>query len=214
MPALAFTLTPNVTTLAIRSFLGYKIKGGGVEEGEKALDILAKSPATARHISYELAQYFISDNPPKPLVDRLTKQYLATNGDIRAVLKTLFHSAEFWQTQYYSAKFKTPYQYVVSAVRATGIDVTNFQPLNNTLQQLGMPLYGCLTPDGYKNTQAVWLNPDALTRRLSFATTLASGRMPLQVAIAPQSMSSPSMPSPSLSSPSITMTQDNDPNAR
>jgi uncharacterized protein (DUF1800 family) len=184
-----FYFDPKRHDSSDKVFLGYKIKGGGVEEGEKALDILAKSPATARHISYELAQYFVSDNPPKPLVDRLTRQYLATNGDIRAVLKTLFHSAEFWQTQYYSAKFKTPYQYVVSAVRATGMDVTNFQPLHNTLQQLGMPLYGCLTPDGYKNTQDVWLNPDALTRRIGFATTLASGRLPLKVAIAPPSMS-------------------------
>ena len=179
-----FYFDPKRHDSSDKVFLGYKIKGGGVEEGEKALDILAKSPATAHHISYELTQYFVADTPPKLLVDRLTKEYLSTNGDLRAVLKALFHSPEFWQTQYYSAKFKTPYQYVVSAVRATGIDVTNVQPLTNTLQQLGMPIYGCLTPDGYKNTQAVWLNPDAMTRRISFATALASGRLPLQ-AIAP-----------------------------
>ncbi|XGV94924.1 MAG: DUF1800 domain-containing protein [Leptolyngbya sp. BL-A-14] len=180
-------------------FLGYRIKGGGVEEGEKALDILAKSPATARHISYELAQYFVSDNPPKPLVDRLTKTYLTTNGDIRSVLNALFHSQEFWQTQYYSAKFKTPYQYVVSAIRATGLSVTNFRPIENTLQQLGMPIYGCPTPDGYKQTQSAWLNPDAMTRRLSFATALSSGRLPLQATITspltlPASASATSIP--------------------
>ena len=192
-----FYFDPKRHDSSDKVFLGYKIKGGGEEEGEKALDILAKSPATARHISYELAQYFVADNPPKSLVDRLTQQYLVTDGDLRAVLKTLFHSAEFWQTQYYSAKFKTPYQYVVSAVRATGLPVTNVRPLNNALAQLGMPLYGCLTPDGYKNTQDVWLNPDAMTRRLSFATTLASGRMPLQ-AIAPVATASLS---PVLTSP-------------
>ncbi len=176
-----FYFDPKRHDSSDKIFLGYRIQGGGIEEGEKALDILAKSPATARHISYELAQYFVADTPPKPLVDRLTHQYLATDGNIRAVLKTLFQSAEFWQTQYYSAKFKTPYQFVVSAVRATGMPVTNGRPLLGTLQQLGMPLYGCLTPDGYKNTQAVWLNPDAMTRRLSFVTALASGRLPLQM---------------------------------
>lgn len=180
-----FYFDPKRHDASDKVFLGYKIKGGGVEEGEKAFDILAKSSVTARHISYGLAQYFVADNPPKSLVDRLTKQYLATDGDVRSVLKTLFQSAEFWQTQYYSAKFKTPYQYVISAVRATGLAVTNIQPLNNTLAQLGMPIYGCPTPDGYKNTRDAWLNPDAMTRRLSFATTLASGRMPLQRAIAP-----------------------------
>ncbi|PSB25129.1 DUF1800 domain-containing protein [Stenomitos frigidus] len=183
-----FYFDPKRHDASDKVFLGYRIKGGGVEEGEKALDILAKSPATARHISYKLAQYFVADTPPKLLVDRLTKQYLSTNGDLRAVLKALFQSPEFWQTQYYNVKFKTPYQYVVSAVRATGIEVTNVQPLTNTLQQLGMPLYGCVTPDGYKNTQDVWLNPDAMTRRISFATTLASGRLPLQ-AIAPMPLS-------------------------
>lgn len=184
-----FYFDPKRHDASDKVFLGFKIKGGGVDEGEKALDILAKSPVTARHISYALAQYFVSDIPPKSLVDRLTKQYLTTDGDIRSVLNALFQSTEFWQTQYYSAKFKTPYQYVVSAVRATGVSVTNFKPIDNTLQQLGMPIYGCQTPDGYKQTQDAWLNPDAMTRRLSFATALGSGRLPLQAAIAPQPMS-------------------------
>ena len=188
-----FYFEPKRHDSSDKVFLGYKIKGSGAEEGEKALDILAKSPATARHISYKLAQYFVTDTPPKPLIDRLTQQYLSTNGDLRAVLKALFHSPEFWQTQYYSAKFKTPYQYVVSAVRATGIEVANVQPLTNTLQQLGMPIYGCLTPDGYKNTQDAWLNPDALTRRISFATALTSGRLPLQAIASTPSSLTPSM---------------------
>ena len=160
-------------------FLGHTIKGSGIAEGEQALDLLAKSPATARHLSYQLAQYFVADQPPKALVERLAQKFLATDGSIRAVLNTLFHSQEFWDTHNYSAKFKTPYQYAISAVRATGIEVQNFRPLNGLLQQLGMSLYGSLTPDGYKNTADVWVNPDALTRRISFATALASGRLPL-----------------------------------
>jgi hypothetical protein len=80
------------------------------------------------------------------------------------------------------AKFKTPYQFVVSAVRASGAPLVNVGPLVNTMSQLGMPLYGCQTPDGYKNTQQAWLNPDALTRRIAFATALAQGRLPLATA--------------------------------
>lgn len=160
-------------------FLGKKIEGTGENEGEQALDILAKHPATAKHVSYKLAQYFVADSPPKVLVDRLSKRFLETGGDIREVLKTLFRSREFWDKKNYNAKFKTPYQYVISAVRATGKKVENFQPLYSYLQQLGMTPYGCLTPDGYKNTQEAWLNSDAIARRLNFATALASDRLSL-----------------------------------
>jgi uncharacterized protein (DUF1800 family) len=113
------------------------------------------------------------------LVNRLAERYLATDGNIRDVLDTLFHSAEFWDTKNFNAKFKTPYQYGISAVRATGIEVNNTKPIFTLLQQLGMPVYGCPTPDGYKNTEETWLNPDAITRRLNFATAIASGKLPL-----------------------------------
>jgi uncharacterized protein (DUF1800 family) len=157
-----------------KRFLGRTIKGSGMAEVEQALDILAKHPATARHISYQLAQYFVADQPPKTLVDRLAQRFQATDGNIREVLSTLFKSPEFWDSRYYNAKFKTPYQYVVSALRATGIEMGNPQSVQNTLQQLGMPLYGCPTPDGYKNTREAWLNPNGLTQRLNFATTLTT----------------------------------------
>jgi uncharacterized protein (DUF1800 family) len=160
-------------------FLGHTIKGSGIVEGKQAFDILAKSPATARHISFRLAQYFVADRPPQSLVDRLSQKYLSTDGNIREVLNILFHSPEFLDSRIYNTKFKTPYQYALSAIRATQTEVTNFRPVLSFLQEAGMPLYGCLTPDGYKNTEAAWLNPDALTRRIGFATALANGRLPL-----------------------------------
>jgi uncharacterized protein (DUF1800 family) len=174
-----FCFDPRRHDNSNKTFLGQRMKGGGIEEIEQALDRLAKHPATARHISYKLAQYFVSDQPPQSLVNRLAQRFNNTNGNIKAVLETLFQSPEFWDPQYANAKFKTPYQYVVSAVRATGMAVHNVRPLYATLQQLGMPLYGCQTPDGYKNTQEAWLNPDAMTRRVSFATALANGQLPL-----------------------------------
>ncbi|WP_075796382.1 DUF1800 domain-containing protein [Massilia putida] len=162
-----------------KTWLGHAIAPAGQQEGEYALDVLAMHPATARHVSRELAQYFVSDEPPPALVDRMAATWLASQGDIRAVLATLFASREFMAAGTVGAKFKTPYQYVVSAVRASGAPVANVGPLVNTMNQLGMPLYGCQTPDGYKNTQDAWLNPDALTRRIAFATALAGGRLPL-----------------------------------
>jgi uncharacterized protein (DUF1800 family) len=162
-----------------KTWLGHTITPSGKREGELALDVLAVHPATAHHISFQLAQYFVSDNPPAALVDRMASTWIATKGDIRSVLRTLFTSDEFMSPESVGAKFKTPYQFVVSAVRASGIDVKNVQPLLGTMSQLGMPLYGCQTPDGYKNTQDAWLNPDALTRRITFATALGSGRIAL-----------------------------------
>lgn len=158
-------------------FLGHTIKGSGIAEGEQALDILARHPSTARHISYKLAQYFITDTPPTFLVDRLAKRFLDTDGNIRAVLETLFNSNEFLNQQYYKAKFKTPYQYVISAIRATGLDINNFVNINRVLTEMGMRLYGCETPNGYKNTEEAWLNPDAMLRRISFAKSLAEGKL-------------------------------------
>ncbi|MGV0023788.1 DUF1800 domain-containing protein [Phormidesmis priestleyi] len=174
-----FYFDPKRHDSSDKVFLGHAIKGGGIEEGEQALDLLAKSPATARQISFELAQYFVADQPPRALVDRLTQRYLATDGDIRSMLDTLFHSPEFWNPRTFNAKFKTPYQYVISAIRATGTEVQNVKPIDRALQQLGMPLYECLTPDGYQNTESAWLNPDAMTRRISFATDLANGKVPI-----------------------------------
>lgn len=160
-------------------FLGQHIAGSGEDEVTQALDMLAASPATAHHLSYELAQYFVADDPPPALVDTLTQKWLQTDGDIAAVLDTLFHSPEFWPAQYIGNKFKTPYEYVISMVRATGEPVTNVKPLLGMMGQLGMPLYGYLTPDGYKNTQSAWLNPDAMMMRLSFATALGHGNVRL-----------------------------------
>ncbi|MGH7924242.1 MAG: DUF1800 domain-containing protein [Candidatus Binatus sp.] len=163
-----------------KTFLGHQIEGGGIDEGEYALDILARGPATAKHLSFKLAQYFVADDPPNALVERMADRYLATDGEIRAVLESMFTSAEFWDPRIYGAKFKTPYEYVVSCVRTTGVPLRNYRPLYGTMQLLGMPLYGCQTPNGYATTQDTWLNPDAMMTRLSFATALGSGNLPLE----------------------------------
>jgi uncharacterized protein (DUF1800 family) len=94
-------------------------------------------------------------------------------------LETLFSSSEFFDPKYYDQKFKTPYQYIISMARATGVEQANLRVINGMLQQLNMGVFGCQTPDGYKNTQKAWLNPDAMLRRLSFTTAIANGNLNL-----------------------------------
>ena len=161
-----------------KTWLGRSVPPNGQLEGEFALDVLARHPATAKHIAFKLARRFVADEPAQALVDRLARRFIDTDGDLRAMMQTLADSPEFRDPR--PLKFKTPYQYVMSSVRATGIPTTNIKPLMAVLTQLGQPLYGCQTPDGWHDTEADWLNPNAITQRVNFATALASGKLPLQ----------------------------------
>ena len=176
----AFRFVPARHDQGEKQWLGRRIEPNGIAEGELALDVLAAHPATARRIGYKLAQFFVADEPPGRLVDTLAQSYSSSQGQIREVLRTLFAASEFRGSAGSPAKFKTPLQFVVSAVRAADISLpANITPLAAAVAQLGMPLFGCTTPDGYKNTEAAWLNPEAMIRRIGFANALASGRLPL-----------------------------------
>ena len=174
----AFDFDPQRHDQGDKAWLGRRIKDGGQGEGEYALDVLAMLPQTAHHLSYQLAQYFVQDQPPPALVERMARSYLDSSGDIRSVLRTLFSSPEFMAPEAAGAKFKTPYQFVISAARAANAPLVEIKPVLGALNRLGMPLYGCQTPDGYKNTQDAWLNPDALSRRIAFATAFATSLAP------------------------------------
>jgi uncharacterized protein (DUF1800 family) len=161
-----------------KQFLGKTIHGTGEAEIEQAIDMLCHSPATAHHISYQLAQYFVADEPPQSLVDKLTAKFEQSGGDIKAMLDEMLHSPEFWNAKYENSKFKNPYRYVVSSLRAANVSLTDYKPALGMFTQLGMPLYRCLTPDGYKNTQVAWLSPDSLLKRIQFAAGLGTGKLP------------------------------------
>ncbi|MFA6208562.1 MAG: DUF1800 domain-containing protein [Candidatus Obscuribacterales bacterium] len=153
--------------------LGQTFKGTGANEIEQVLDMLARHNSTAHHLSFKLAQYFVDDNPPPALVDKLATSYKQSGGNIKAVLNTLFASQEFWETKYQNNKFKSPFHYLVSSLRATGASIRQPKQLSAFLKIQGQPLYACLTPDGYKNTKEAWLNPDGLLKRMDFAVRLA-----------------------------------------
>ena len=161
-----------------KTVLGKTIGAGGESEGLQVLHMLAGSPATAKFISTKLAVRFVSDMPPAALVDRMAKAFVASNGDIKTVLRTMFDSPEFWSPEVYRAKMKTPEEFVVSAVRASGAEVKNAIPLVQSLEKLGMPLYGMQTPNGYSWMAEAWVNTGDLVSRMNFALGLSSDRIP------------------------------------
>jgi uncharacterized protein (DUF1800 family) len=160
-----------------KTVLGRRIKSGGENEGLEVLHLLAHHPATAKFICTKLATRFVSDDPPPALVDRMAQTFLKKDGDIREVLKTMLQSPEFWSPDAYRAKVKTPLEFVASAVRATGAEVTDAMALVRQLQNMGMPLYAEQPPTGYSMKADAWVNSSALLGRMNFALALAAGKL-------------------------------------
>lgn len=174
-----FTYNDRVHDKGEKIVLGVRIPaGGGRDDGEKVLDILARHPSTARFLSKKLAQRFVADDPPVELLDRMAKTFQDTGGDIRAVMSTMLASKEFFSQGAYHAKVKTPFEMIVSAIRATGADVDYAFPLANRIAQLGEPLYRKLEPTGYSNANAEWINSASLLARMNFALDLTQNKVP------------------------------------
>ncbi len=152
-----------------KTLLGMKYPPAGESEVMRALTQLAEHPATARHVGFKLAQRFVADQQPASLVEKLSKRYLETDGDIRQILMRLFESPEFLDARYQGKKFKTPFHYLASYHRLLGLPPDNLDAAVGTLRQWGMPLYGCATPNGYSCEEDDWLSPAALMQRIQFA---------------------------------------------
>ncbi len=157
--------------------LGHKIDYGGMRDGEAVLDLLARDPHTAHHLSLELAKRFVSDNPPESLVDKMSQTYLRTDGDIRAVLHAMIYSPEFWSKDAYRSMVKTPFELVVSAARAVGADVDLPLQIVQWSARIGQPLYQCQPPTGYSDKADAWVNTGALLNRLNYSLALTANRM-------------------------------------
>lgn len=153
-----FVFNPARHEPGTKIVLGHTIQEHGEEEGLEVLHILATSPATAHHITEELAERFVSDHPPQALVDRMARTFLATHGDIRQVLRTMFFSPEFWSRGTLNAKVKTPLEFVASAARASNTQVERPIVLALAVAWLGMPLYHCQPPMGYSMNSDAWVS--------------------------------------------------------
>jgi len=175
----SFIFRPALHDVSAKTVLGVRFPpGGGIEEGEKMIHILAHHPATAHHIALQLCQRLVADDPPEALIDRVAKKFLGSNGDLRETVKAVIDSPEFWAPHLYRAKVKAPFEYVISAVRAVNATVDNPLPIARALQQIGEPLYGAQPPTGYSEKGDVWINTGALMNRLNFALALAANKLP------------------------------------
>ena len=172
-----FRFEPRMHEPGDKIVLGHRIKQNGEREGLEVLHLLAHNSKTANFISQKLAMRFVSDNPPPALVDRMAQTFLKKNGDIREALLTMFRSPEFWSPDTYRAKVKTPLEFVVSAVRASGAEVEDARGLVGTLNNMGMMPYGMMPPTGYSMKSDVWVNSSALLGRMNFALGLAAGKI-------------------------------------
>jgi len=157
--------------------LGKKIHAGGMKDGEQVIDLLVHHRSTAKFISTKLARRFVSDNPPPALINRMAETFQSSDGDIKAVLHTMIWSPEFWSRESYRAKIKTPFELVISAVRALGTDVDTPMPLVQWVGRIGEPLYQCQPPTGYSDKADAWVNTGALLNRLNYSLALAGNKM-------------------------------------
>ena len=170
-----FAFDPRRHEPGVKTVLSKSIRESGINEGLQVLDTLATSPATAKFICTKLARRFVADDPPPALVEAMARDFLSTGGDIKEVLRTMFHSKEFWSPAVYRKKIKTPFEFVVSAIRATGSEVPNPMPVVQAIAKMGMPLYQMQPPTGYSTQAEAWMSSDALLDRLNFSVSLTSG---------------------------------------
>ena len=171
----AFEFNPARHDAGTKTLLGKTFEPGGFDEVERAVDLLVSQPACAAFISRQLAMYFVADDPPRALVEKMAKTFRKTHGDIAEVLQTLFESRELSASL--GTKFKDPMHYVVSTVRLAydGKAILNTHPVVNWLDALGEPLFGRQTPDGYPLTESGWASSGQMSRRFEIARAIGAG---------------------------------------
>ena len=189
-----FEFNPARHDFADKVLLGQPIRSRGLGELDEALDRLARSPATARFICKKLATYWLTDEPPRPLLQAMEQSFTRSDGDIARTLDVLFMSPEFLKAA--QQKFKDPVRFVVSAVRLAYEDkpVLNVGPMLNWINRMGEPLYGRPTPDGYSLLSGAWASPGQLTTRFEVAKAIGSGSAGLFRTDGPQPVERPAFP--------------------
>ena len=192
----AFEFNPSRHDYGDKTFLGHTIKGRGLAEVDEALDILVHHPATAAHLSRQIATYFVADNPPDSLVQKMAQAFKTSDGDIAAVLATMIHAPEFSASLKPGSRFKDPVQYVLSAVRLAYDDkvIVNTSPIQSWLNRLGEGLFNHETPDGYALTSASWNGPGQMMVRFEIARQVGSGSSGLFKSDVPNAADQPAFP--------------------
>jgi uncharacterized protein (DUF1800 family) len=173
-----FVFRPVMHDADEKTVLGSRLRANrGIEDGEQVLDLLAKHPSTARHITRKLVVRFVSDSAPPGLVDRCANVFSKSDGDIRQTLSCVVTSPEFFSKAVYRSKVKTPFELVASALRAVNAVPDATPRSTQILTRLGQPVFGRQTPDGWPDRGEEWMNSGAMMNRVNFTLALASGRM-------------------------------------
>ena len=174
-----FLFNPRMHDSGEKTVLGRKISGGGgMEDGEKVLDILVAHPSTAKFVATKLCRFFVSDDPDPALVSRVAEAFHKSNGDIKTTLRAIFYSPEFNSPEARRAKIKTPFELAASAIRTLGAETDARPALAQWIGKMGEPLYGYQAPTGYPDAAEYWVNTGALLERLNFSLALVSNRIP------------------------------------
>jgi uncharacterized protein (DUF1800 family) len=174
-----FVFAPFMHDFGEKMVLGHKIPaGGGEEDGLKVIDILAHHPSTAKFISLGLARHFVADTPPQALVDRMAQTFLKTDGDLRAVMETMFRSPEFSSEGAWEARVKSPLEMAASTIRALGGEMTDAWPTVQKVSEMGESLYSKVEPTGYPDVAETWLGATSVIARMNFGAAIASGGVP------------------------------------
>jgi uncharacterized protein (DUF1800 family) len=175
----AFQFNPNIHDAGAKTILGQSFAAGhGEDEGERVLDLVARQPATAKFITTKLARHFVSDDPPKALVDRCSSAFTKSDGDIRETLHCIVTSPEFFSRSAYRAKVKTPFEVVASGLRAVNAQPDTTPRTAQIVARLGQPIFGRQTPDGWPDRGDAWMNTGAILNRINFGLSLAAGQLP------------------------------------
>jgi uncharacterized protein (DUF1800 family) len=173
-----FHFAPRVHDDGEKIVLGQRIPaGGGMNDGFAVIHLLAKHPSTAKFLSRKLAQRFVADEPPAALVERMAAAFLKTDGDLKAVMKSMLDSPEFFTEGAYRAKMKSPLEMVAGALRATGAEISSALEVSQGLAQMGQPLYKKQEPTGYSNNGEDWVNSAGLLARMNFAIALGDNKI-------------------------------------
>ncbi|MBV9565025.1 MAG: DUF1800 domain-containing protein [Bradyrhizobium sp.] len=192
----AFEFNPARHDYGDKTLLGHLIKGKGLAEVDEALDILVHHPATATHLSRQIATYFVSDDPPDSLVQKMAQAFKTSDGDIAAVLAAMVHAPEFSTSLKPGARFKDPMHYALSAVRLAYDDkvILNTAPIQNWVNRMGEGLFNHETPDGYSMTSASWNGPGQMMVRFEIARQIGSGSSGLFKPDVPNAVDQPAFP--------------------
>ena len=174
-----FVFAPFMHDIGEKTVLGHRIPaGGGEEDGLKVIDILAHHPSTAKFISLGLARHFVADHPPQALVDRMAQTFMKSDGDLRAVMETMFRSPEFFSEGAWEARVKSPLELAASTLRAMGAEMTDAWSTVQRISDMGQALYAKMEPTGYPDVAETWLGATAVIARMKFGAAVASGDVP------------------------------------